>query len=235
MKNQYFADKRDYFKYDLLMELMEGVSGLRQLTFVPMLTPDDGSGDGQFTSYDRGQRRADLYEFLQQCLRDGKRDIQELRRYFATKTFTYTAYRDCVFFEHGTRDDYFRSIPESALQSALVFFDQDTGLQVSERRMRQAGPERYLLYSDLAPVYGRMNGDSVALIYQHLPHEDRQTFFTRICAKLAEELASPPPGVVSDNEIAFFAVSRQGPVAERVSEVLRDYARRHQLIVFPNC
>lgn len=65
MKNQFFADRRDFFKYDLLLELLEG-GQLSGLTLVPMLTPDDGGPDGRFTRYRCGNRRAGLYKFLLQ-------------------------------------------------------------------------------------------------------------------------------------------------------------------------
>jgi hypothetical protein len=42
MKNQYFADRRHLFKYDLLLDVLADVPALaRRLTYVPMLTPDD--------------------------------------------------------------------------------------------------------------------------------------------------------------------------------------------------
>ena len=55
MKNQYFGDTRDLFKYDLALHIIEGIWSIRALTFIPMLTPDDGSrrGAGRIT----GRRR----------------------------------------------------------------------------------------------------------------------------------------------------------------------------------
>lgn len=43
MKDQFFADQRDFLKYDLLLEILQKTPSLARLTFVPMLTPDDGS------------------------------------------------------------------------------------------------------------------------------------------------------------------------------------------------
>ena len=37
MKHQYFADRRDLFKYDLLLDILAAVPSLERLTFVPML------------------------------------------------------------------------------------------------------------------------------------------------------------------------------------------------------
>ncbi|MCJ2670040.1 MAG: hypothetical protein LN416_05970, partial [Candidatus Thermoplasmatota archaeon] len=50
MKNQYFGDTRDLFKYDLVLELLLGTE-LRRFTFIPMLTRDEESSDGGKTDY----------------------------------------------------------------------------------------------------------------------------------------------------------------------------------------
>jgi hypothetical protein len=46
MKHQFFGDRRDLFKYDLLLDVLRGMPALARLTLIPMLTPDDGSGHG---------------------------------------------------------------------------------------------------------------------------------------------------------------------------------------------
>jgi len=38
METQYFGDKRDFRKYELLLDLVEGLPGPRQLTALLMLT-----------------------------------------------------------------------------------------------------------------------------------------------------------------------------------------------------
>lgn len=50
MKNQYFGDKRDYFKYDVLERLAADVPEIQQLTCVWMLTPPDTTGQGKVPS-----------------------------------------------------------------------------------------------------------------------------------------------------------------------------------------
>ena len=64
MNNKFFADKNDFFKYDLLLEVMEKSPFLKQLTFIPMLTPMDDRKGGELKDYKPGNGRMDLYEFL---------------------------------------------------------------------------------------------------------------------------------------------------------------------------
>ena len=81
MKNQYFGDGNDYFKYDLLIFLAEELSGIKKLSIVWMLTEDDGSKDGGSGDYSRGAGNKDLFRFLQTSLNEG-RQVSRLKEYF---------------------------------------------------------------------------------------------------------------------------------------------------------
>ena len=52
MKNQYFGDIKDLFKYDLGEFLINEIPELERFTFIPMLTPDDKGPDGNKLNYD---------------------------------------------------------------------------------------------------------------------------------------------------------------------------------------
>ena len=51
MKNQYFGDKRDYFKWNLILALTETQGSNKSLVYLPMLTPHDSTQEGRFTVY----------------------------------------------------------------------------------------------------------------------------------------------------------------------------------------
>ena len=59
MKNQFFGDNRDLFKYDLILSVVKGVDQIRQFTFIPMLTKDYGNHGNQIN-----RRIARAYLFL---------------------------------------------------------------------------------------------------------------------------------------------------------------------------
>ena len=126
MKNNFFADKHDFFKWDLLLTMMEDIPELVRLTYVPMLTPDDRGGDARHTAV--GDRHTELFEFFDECLNQDRRNIKELRTFFESQEYEYIAYRDCTYFEHEHQEGYFDEIPNSALRQGLVFLDPDTGL-----------------------------------------------------------------------------------------------------------
>lgn len=229
MKNQYFADRRDFFKYDLLLELSEGLGFIRQLTFIPMLTPDDGSGDGQLKGYPPGARRQDLYCFLQECLARGVRDIRELRRFFAQRAFIYSPYRDDAYFAHAGRAEYFASIPETSLRAAVVFLDPDNGLEVASMSPRTG--HKYVRWTEAVGLYSRMDDDSVLVVYQHLPREKRAPYLTRKSSELQQRLGIAGITWLSDNEIAFFVATRAPHRATDVRDLLARYSARTGLFM----
>ncbi len=161
MKNQYFADRRDLLKYDLWLNVAERLPGVEQLTLIPMLTPDDDTGEGSLVGYSVGAARPELYQFLRHCLQNGVRSIMELRECGVWAPFRYTPYKDDEFFTDASRESYFGSIPRSALMNAVVLIDPDVGLETGDDSyMRRRGVEKYLRYRDLAEVLTRCSPSS---------------------------------------------------------------------------
>ena len=228
VKNQFFADSRDYFKYDLLLELLETMAFPGGLTYIPMLTKDDDTGHGGITSYPCGSGRRDLYWFLRYCLGTEQRDILLLRRFFRDLPHGYRPYRDDHekngYFTHENRAAYFRGISSSGLAQSLVFLDPDTGLEV-----RSKG-HRHVLYDELRSLIDRMGDSSVMVVFQFLPPVDRLAFFSRIRRDFEEKLALADPIYVSDNQVAFFVMAKADHKAARARETMEGYAKRRGLL-----
>lgn len=224
MKNQFFADRRDFFKYDLLLELLEGTAFAGGLTLVPMLTPNDGGPDGRLTQYLCANRRQGPYQFLRACLSEGRRNILELRTLFAGFPKPYTPYRDDAYFRHETRDEYFEAIPDSALRGTLVFLDPDNGLEVAS--MRPGNGHKYVLWDEIRGLLYRMDRTCVLVVYQHLPREKREAYFSRMGDRFNDVLGVRDVACVSDNEIAVFVVAKDELRVRLTRNLLRGYAGR---------
>jgi hypothetical protein len=226
VKNQYFADERDLFKYDLLLELMQAMPSLERLVLIPMLTPNDAGGQGNKISYVAGGFRRDVHAFLQGCIAAGERDITKLRSFFGGRTFEYFPHLDDAIFS-GDRDKYFARIPDDKLQKALIFFDPDTGLEPTG-----GFAPAHLRYKELAGVMKRTGPTSIGVVIQFLPRRNRELFFEEV-AKLVRKLL-PDTGLVGveNGALAFLLVVRNAQVP-LVLEWMRGYLEQRQLRPLP--
>ena len=227
MKNQYFGDRNDYFKYDLAIFCCEQLSGTRRLTFIPMLTQDDGSGDGKLIQYRQGAGRGDLHRFLQESVKKKRRTVARLREYFDANgpSFTYCPYGDSLDqeFTHEGRENYFRGVPQAYLKDAVILLDPDNGLEAKTARPKTL--HKYLAYAEVENIYHRMGEASVLILYQHLPRVHRKAFLYSIHTKLQELLKCPLPSSVSDGVVAFIIVVKSKKREKELKELLGDYLR----------
>jgi hypothetical protein len=230
VKNQYFADRRDLFKYDLLLDLVES-HGANRLTFVPMLTPDEDSGEGRLTRAAGRGRRELLYEFLTAHLESGQRDIRGLREVMPKFGVELMAFRDDAWFTQKRRAEYFDAVPEEYLARSVIFLDPDIGLETGTvQYMRRNGPEKYLLYSELTKLWRRASTDSIVVVYQHLQKDARKRpgDVERRVSDLQRRLEAAV-WAVQWNDFAFLVAARDDEVACHVRTGLLRYAQRHAL------
>ncbi|MBA7473155.1 hypothetical protein ES707_08489 [subsurface metagenome] len=117
MKNQYFGDIRDLFKYDLILKIMQQCPSLKQFTFIPMLTANDNRTDGNRRGFDDkrmqgrpGSENAELVKYLHKyhSIAPGDRDFTEIgyfskrkesKRRFITRLITF--WKNALHTENG--------------------------------------------------------------------------------------------------------------------------------------
>jgi hypothetical protein len=221
MKHQYFGDKKDYFKYSLVLHLLQTCPGLDTFTFLVMLTPPDDSNDGQHTNYSLNPHWRELYGFLRQCLRDGRRDVGELASFMESARVAYRPYLEPL--SHLARRSYFARVNDQDLRRAVVLLDPDTGFEVPSMGANRA--DRYVLFPEVKALYDRMDDDAVMLVFQYLPRQPRHLCFRTLAARLARHGIGPSNcTVVTDNVIAFIAIARTPERAAQVASALQQYA-----------
>ncbi len=224
MKNQYFGDVRDLFKYDLVLKVMQGTRRLKRFVFIPMLTPDDARSDGSRTDYFRaraGTRNRELVEHLQACVVEGRRDIREIEGFLASRGLEVSVYGDGMHpFDRRNRAEYFTSIDDRLLYSSLILLDPDIGLEVKD------ADEKHLMYSEVKQLYRRMRYNSALMIFQFLPPENRPTYLYRRCMEL-KGLTGDEPLHISDNEVIFFFLTKNKALKGEVRKALEDYGRAY--------
>ena len=225
MKNQYFGDRNDFLKYDLVLTLIEKIDLLNFFTFIPMLTQDDGSSDGGKTKYD-GSRRKELDDFLKSCVKKSNRNIKNLRSFISSyKHIEYCPYRDDEYFSHARRKQYFDSVDTSALNESVILIDPDNGFEV--KSMRSGIGHKYLKYSELSDLYARMGSNSLIMVYQHIPRVKREDYFAQIGQEVRKCMNVKGPMCLLDNWVAFFIMAKTDELANKIWKVINDYAREN--------
>jgi len=225
MKNQYFGDKRDLFKFDLLLDVMASC-GFEQLSYVPMLTPSVSiSNEGKQRLASAGRFNSEVFEFLRR--HRSAADIRELRKFFAARPqFRYAAHRDDAHYSYEGRKAYFQSIGAKDLRAACVFIDPDVGIERgSLADMQKRGIDKYLFIDDLALLAGRCT-DSAIIVYQHLQKDASKRLgdITSHVRLLMERMDLAAVPFVRHHDLAFYAICSQEDLVRRVAGVFFAYA-----------
>ena len=232
MKHQYFADRRDFLKYELLLDLADQHPSSGRLLSVLMLTPNDDTAEGNVKKYERGLRRRELFEFLKGCLDAGTRNVSLLRSFMYQVGVDYQPHLDDHYFEHTHRGEYFNACASAAHEHSLIFFDPDIGLQTGTLGyMRGNGIEKYLMYADVKKVAHAAPTDSVIVTYQHLQkdknriHDDIDTR----CRGLCKAVGSSSTTFVTDRDVAFLVTSRGAKSNLWASQAVPSHGVKHGL------
>ncbi len=231
MKNQYFGDQRDYFKFDLMIELATQVLERPRFTNVVMLTPNDDSGQGGAVNYGMGNGTPSLYHFLQ-ChahLPNEEREVVSLRDYFAdTQTdVEYLPYAD-VFphFAGKSREAYFTGIPPEWLENAIILVDPDVGLTPPSGK---ASSNKHTTAIDLAQLKNRMGTAGVLVLFQFKWRRTWQYIFEYIQRSFMEQEDDGHFCAVHDGNLAFICITKDPRTQAAVRRCLRNYGNENGL------
>lgn len=229
MKHQYFADRRDFLKYELLLDLANVYSLPVRLLSLLMLTPNDDSAEGSVKTYEQGLRRRELFVFLKSCLAAGNRDVSRLRAFMRQVGVDYYPCRDDAYFTDAARSDYFVAGAAAARDHSVIFFDPDIGLETGTRNyMCRNGLEKYLMYADVSIVANAAPRDAVFVVYQHLQkHKGRvRADIKDRCLRLCHAVGSSSTAFVTDRDVAFLVTSRS---TRSVTQAVLAHGGRHGL------
>jgi len=161
MKNQYFGDTRDLFKYDLIEHLMDNFHP-RRFAFIAMLTEDDDTDHGQKRNYRSaraGSANEDLIKFLEQNSSGQTKDFTTIKNYYQQKRIDALIYDRP--FSHRNRPIYFLEIPPDFLKTPLIFFDPDIGF-----RPPKSFDERHLEFFEFLYVVQQAPENSILMTIQ---------------------------------------------------------------------
>lgn len=179
MKNQYVGDINDYRKYALL-RILAGPGDIR-IGVCWMLTPGDGRPDGGMTKYLANPSRyrahdPDLFDLLRSVI--ATPDNRHLALIEASGILPGAEYFDEIIpDDEGGRSAFFRAAMIKLVQSDLIFFDPDNGLDVPSKARGKRDSSKFVYRDEVTTVF---NAGKSVLIYQHFIREERSRFVERI-------------------------------------------------------
>lgn len=222
MKNQYFGDVKDLFKYDIVEWTIRRVPSLDRFTFITMLTPNDKRGDGNKLDYSgrAGCLNERLVNHLSECIDAGKRNVSEIRSYYGEQGIDIHIYGENKHFTNIVRAEYFADIDSELLENSLIFVDPDNGLEVTHSN------ERHLLYSEAVDLFDRMSKDSVLVLFQHFRREKHVSTVERVASQI-EATCGLKPICIYDIEIALFFLAKTKDMQQALAEALCEYQEHY--------
>lgn len=126
MKNQYFGDVGDYGKYAMLRFLAD--HGIK-IAVNWYLTPNDGSNDGNITTYlDKDEMRSYdevIFDLLKEMLSKGERSIEAFEKANVIREAVY--YHAILSEAKADRGEWHQNAMKVCADAELVFLDPDNG------------------------------------------------------------------------------------------------------------
>jgi hypothetical protein len=232
MKNQYFGDKNDFFKYDLVLDILQGVPTLNGFTLIRMLTPDDDTNQGRRVNFPQGARRADLFHFFRDHVSLEHRDIGLIQDLFEGKGIPHTLYKPTTYCDFTTRNEYSQGITKQHVARRLVLLDPDVGFETGTHAyLRRKDLEKYLFWDDLQSLVAKSDKQTCVMVYQHLQHDKRRVLadLHDRCGKLATRLKCRSAAYIRDNDAAFLLGSRNNENAQGLFVALARHASANDI------
>lgn len=188
MKNQYFGDINDFWKFFILRKI--GKSGISSIFIVWMLTPDDKKNhDGRKTDYLCSPRRkgspsdydVELFNNLQRVVCQNKNMARRVVQCEEMGLLNNAGY----FYEEvpagsTARKAWFECAKQASFGHDLTFFDPDNGFEVSSVNKNRGKSIKYLYWDELAEM---LTSGSSVMVYQHFSREPRMDHMQRIAVR----------------------------------------------------
>lgn len=127
-------------------------------------------------------------------------------------------------------DEYFKNIPECLLHKSLVFVDPDIGLQIKK------STKKHLLCREVKYLYGRMDKDSILMIYQHFPRarDKHKEYWPEGRSNTLEKELGDLPIYISDNEIMLFLLTKSDKLKSQLERTIKRYKRDYSNLIIGN-
>lgn len=203
MRNQFFGDINDYYKYGLLRTLVG--AGDIKLGVCWMLTQDDGGSHGDKTNYlkDPGRWKKydpDLFARLHEwVINQQNRKVEAIELSGLIPSAEY--FTDPFPRSKCDREAYFADMLRSFNDIDLVFFDPDNGLEIASKPFTKRPSAKHLYFRELKATFEE--GHSVIVI-QFYPFEKHEEFIVRRGGDIRKEIGVKGMYWIRTPHVVFF-------------------------------
>jgi hypothetical protein len=218
MKDQYFGDINDYFKYGVLRCF--GESGL-SIGVCWMMTPGDGRTDGRKIQYLADEKRWRAYDpNLFDNLAAAVKRNRAVRQIQKAQILPNCLFCDDVVPEsQSSRNGWLSQALKKLSRVDLLFFDPDNGIEVRSTPLGKRGSSKFLYWDEIETAW--FKGCSL-LIFQHFPRQNRAKYTARLANELSHHV---PDGkvvpLITSNVVYLLAYQpRHNAKAEQAVETI---------------
>jgi len=231
MKLQYLGDRRDAFKWDVLLWLcIHSEESFKGLVFIPMLTPADSSGDGSSNPKTFPARNPQIQGFLEMLRRAPccLSYIIQLGQLEIVRPFPVTIHPEgedpnTEIGRGKDRVKYWQRFTPEKHNNSIIFLDPDNGFQTKT----QDGI-KWVRFDEIEQLLDRLTDDSAVLVYQHRP---RALTWEKALTDLPQRwlsFAGHAPSAdcllaVYTGQVALVALTKTRPAGARMRKLLRGY------------
>ncbi len=211
MKLQYLGDSKDSFKWDYHDFLISSL-GYEAFEIYPMLTPNDGSSEGN-TKYDFYPARNNILSF---CKHINERKelnlIKELPNY-TNNQYKVRLNNFEIFFDNKNRAQYWK---ELQTDKTVIFLDPDNGIQPNKSLN-----EKHVSFSEIDRLLKVTANESVISIFHHFRRVTFERDFNNILLSLPKCYATS----IYWQHVMFVLLSKSDKIINDIQNLNIEYSK----------
>lgn len=211
MKRQYLGDSKDCFKWDYHNFLVSGLA-YRKLNIALMLTPDDGSNDGQ-SHPALFPANPKVVEFCEDLVSEKNIDILYSLPQRTAESYDIELHNKDMTFRQDNRQDYFDNLELEERQVLLI--DPDNGFEPKRSRS-----EKHIGYDEIRDITHRLSMNAVVSVFQH----HRRKKFDLDFDEIKEKIDFGYVTALYWHALMFVIISRSRETIDKIAKLNIDYA-----------
>lgn len=226
MKLKFFGDVKDFFKYDILIHILNQ-NFQNKMLFIPMLTSDNNTNYGNDRILTRGLPGSNnilLKELLLNCNTpvNIKYYVKTIKKIFGNSRLNIVD----DYYMLNSKKEYYDKCLRYIKDCNIIFIDPDTGIEPQNYRHLK-NKEEYIEYNDLNRIISHASNEACVIIIQF--HKNIKTFYkTKFKLFMKNKLQCC---AIANSHVAFFFLFKKSDIYMRYIKYIDSYIKSYPKIV----